>query len=235
MYDLLYLMFAHNRHSLLIILQGIDTSGKDGVVRHLFASANPQGIRVYSFKKPTEVEVRHDFLWRCHRQVPECGLTTIFNRSYYEEVSTVRVHPELLKAQRLPEELLRRRDFFDRRFDHINDFERMLSNHGTVVMKFFLHISKDEQRSRLRDRLRDGKKNWKFSTADVRERKFWKEYQTAFEQMINATDTKWAPWHVLPADNKWYRDYLVSKAVVKALRKLKMKFPKANQEIDSIR
>ncbi len=234
MYDLLYLMFAHDKHSLLIILQGIDTSGKDGVVRHLFASANPQGLKVFSFKKPTPEELRHDFLWRCHQKTPECGLTTIFNRSYYEEVTTVMVHPKLLQAQHIPEESLNRKDFFGRRYHRINDFEKTLSQRGTVVLKFLLHISKDEQKIRLQERLQDPTKNWKFSEDDIHERKYWNQYQKAFDKMIAATDTKHAPWHVIPADNKWYRNYLISDIIVQHLEKLKMSFPKVKREIIKI-
>jgi len=235
MYDLLYLMFAHDRHSLLIILQGIDTSGKDGAIRHFFASANPQGVKVFSFKKPTPEELRHDFLWRCHRQTPESGLTAIFNRSYYEEVTTTMVHPELLRDQHLPKEALNRADFFPRRYENINHFEKMLSEKGTIVLKFLLHISKEEQKKRLQDRLRDGTRNWKFSEADVKERRHWNKYMQSFEKMIEGTSTKHAPWHIIPADNKWYRDYLITKKTVEALSLLKMSFPKAKHKISSIR
>ena len=159
MYDLLYLMFTHDRYSLLIVLQGIDTSGKDGSVRHIFSAANPQGIRVFSFKRPSAEEFRHDFLWRCHRHVPESGLTTIFNRSYYEEVTTAMVHPESLQEQNIPDEILSRSDFFEKRYDRINDFEKLLEEKGTVVIKFFLHISKDEQKVRIHERLKNLDKN----------------------------------------------------------------------------
>lgn len=229
MYDLLYLMFAHNKHSLLIILQGIDTSGKDGVVRHLFASANPQGLRVYSFKQPTPEELRHDFLWRCHIHTPECGSTAIFNRSYYEEVSTVKVHPEYLEAQNIPAELLKRSDFFERRYQRINDFEKMLSQKGTVILKFFLHISKEEQKRRLQERLNDHSKNWKFSPADLKERKHWDQYMKAYHQMIRATNTSHSPWYIVPSDHKWYRNYMISKVIVENLEKLNMRFPKAKR------
>lgn len=228
MYDLLYLMFAHNRHSLLIILQGIDTSGKDGTVRHIFSAANPQGIKVFSFKKPTEEESRHDFLWRCHIHTPESGLAAIFNRSYYEEVTTAMIHPQFLKKQNLPDEILSRPDFFERRYERINDFEKMLVQKGTVVIKFLLHISKDEQQKRIRERLKNRSKNWKFSKEDVKERRYWNRYMDVFEKMVNKTSTKHAPWHVIPADNKWYRDFLVSKAIVRNLEKLKMSFPHAD-------
>jgi PPK2 family polyphosphate:nucleotide phosphotransferase len=229
LYDLLYLMFAHNQHSLLIILQGIDTAGKDGSVRHIFAAANPQGIKVYSFKRPSVEEYRHDFIWRCHMHTPESGLAAIFNRSYYEEVTTTMVHPDLLKEQHVPAKTRHRRDFFNRRYDRINDFEKLLVQKGTVVIKFFLHISKKEQLLRIDERLKNRSKNWKFSAEDVKERKYWNQYMTAFEKMINATSTQQAPWIVVPADNKWYRDYILSKTLVSTLTKLKMSFPKAKQ------
>lgn len=227
LYDLFYLMFAQGRHSLLIILQGIDASGKDGAVRHLFTCANPQGLRVYSFKKPSPEELTHDFLWRCHFKTPEAGLATIFNRSYYEEVTTTKVHPELLLLQHLPEEKLKSKSFFEDRYRAINDFEKMLTERGTLVLKFFLHISKEEQKKRLDERLRDKTKNWKFSSADIYERKFWKKYMAAYNQMIQKTSTRHAPWFILPADHKWYRDYLLTKILVEQLEQLKMSFPKA--------
>ena len=229
LYDLLYLMFAHGRYSLLIIFHGIDTAGKDGSVRHIFSGANPQGLRVFSFKKPTEEELRHDFLWRCHRHTPESGLATIFNRSYYEEVTTVQVHPELLKLQSIPDEYLKDPGFFKQRYKRINDFELLLTEKGTVVVKFFLHISKDEQKERIDARLADLSKNWKFSVDDVKERKFWDKYMIAFQKMIKGTSTKHAPWTIVPADNKWYRNYIISKTLVENLKELNMKFPKAKQ------
>ncbi len=235
MADLLYLMFAHNKYSLLIILHGIDASGKDGVVRHLFKGTNPQGIRVYSFKKPSEEELKHDFLWRCHMRTPESGLAAIFNRSYYEEVTTVMVHPQLLEQQNIPPELLKRKDFFERRYRRINDFEKLLSQEGTVVLKFFLHISKEEQKRRFQDRLRDHSKNWKFSESDIEERRYWKKYILAFDKMIQNTSTEHAPWHIVPSDNKWYRNYLISKLTVEALSRLNMSFPKSRIKASSIR
>ena len=230
MYDLLYLMFAHNKHSLLIILQGIDTSGKDGVVRHIFSGANPQGIKVFSFKRPTPEEFRHDFLWRCHIKTPESGLAAIFNRSYYEEVTTSMIHPEFHKEQNLPDEILNRPDFFEKRYERINDFEKLLAQKGTVVIKFFLHISKKEQKSRIQERLKNLSRNWKFSAADVKERKHWNQYRNAFQKMLNATSTKHSPWTIVPADDKWYRDYIISKTIVRQLKTLKMSFPKSNQK-----
>jgi PPK2 family polyphosphate:nucleotide phosphotransferase len=226
LYDLLYLMFAHNQHSLLIILQGIDTSGKDGTVRHIFAGANPQGLKVFSFKRPTTEEFRHDFLWRCHLHTPESGLAAIFNRSYYEDVTTAMVHPKLLKEQHIPSEILKRQDFFEHRYDRINDFEKLLAQKGTVIVKFLLNISKKEQQLRINERLQNRSKNWKFSKEDVKERKHWNEYMSSFEKMLSATSTKHAPWIVVPADNKWYRDYIVSQTLVQILMKLKMSFPK---------
>lgn len=226
LYDLLYLMFADNKHSLLIILQGIDTSGKDGTIRHLMAGCNPQGVRIYSFKKPTDEELRNHFLWRCQRVGLESGFTTIFNRSYYEEVVTTMVHPEYIKAQHLPARVISDPQFFEKRYQQINDYERMLTDNGTVVMKFFLHISKDEQKERLRERLQDPKKNWKFSAADIQERKHWSLYMKSFEAMIQNTSTSHAPWQVIPANVKWYRNYLITEILVKELRALKMKFPR---------
>jgi PPK2 family polyphosphate:nucleotide phosphotransferase len=227
MYELLYLMYAESRRSLLIILQGIDASGKDGSVRHLFRGANPLGFRAYSFKEPSAEELRHDFLWRCHRVCPERGYAAVFNRSYYEEVTTVRVHPNLLDAELMPQELLKDSGkIFERRYKAINKFEKMLADEGTTVVKFFLHVSKEEQKNRLGERLKDSKKNWKFSPSDLKERKHWNGYMSAFQEMIDATSTEHAPWTVIPADKKWYRNYLISKEVVRVLSELPMKFPK---------
>lgn len=235
LYYLLYLMFAHNRYSLLIILHGIDASGKDGTVRALFSNANPQGLRVFSFKQPTETELRHDFLWRCHKHTPESGYATVFNRSYYEEVTTLMVHPELLQKQHLPEASLNRKNFFEGRYQCINQFEEMLDAQGTVVVKFFLNISKDEQKKRLEDRLKDRSKNWKFSESDIQERKHWDEYMKVFNKMIHATSTKSSPWHIVPADHKWYRDYVVVKTLVDILENLDMRFPKPPTDLKKIK
>ena len=226
LYDLLYLMFAEGKHSLLIILHGIDASGKDGTVRHIFGAANPQGMRVHSFKQPTPEELRHDYLWRCHRAVPEAGFAAIFNRSYYEEVTTVRVHPEYLKAQHLPDKISRDPDLFEKRYRQINEFEQMLALNGVIVVKFLLNISKGEQKARLKERLEDRTKNWKFSPQDLKERKHWDKYMQSFQQMLNRTHSKDAPWHITPADKKWYRNYQVTKVLVERLRKLEMQFPR---------
>lgn len=225
MYELLYLMFAENRRSLLIVLHGIDASGKDGTVRNIFSGSNPQGIKVYSFKQPSAEELAHDFLWRCHRLTPERGTTAIFNRSYYEDVTTVKVHPELLAARNIPPSM-GKAALFEQRYKQINEFEKMLVENDTIIMKFFLHISKAEQKERLQDRLKDSTKNWKFSFGDLKTRKFWKKYEEVFQEMINHTDSSLAPWRVIPADKKWYRNYLVSQAIVDELEAKKMKFPK---------
>lgn len=229
LYDLLYLMFADGKRSLLIILHGIDTAGKDGVVRHLFSVANPQGLRVHSFKKPSPEELKHDFLWRCHKMIPEAGFAAIFNRSYYEEVTTVKVHPNLLQFQSLPDEISKDPNIFKKRYKQIKEFESFLSLNGIEVVKFFLHISKDVQKKRLDERLKDHTKNWKFSPDDLKERKYWNEYMNVFEEMIKFTSTSQCPWHVIPADNKWYRNYLITKLLVDRLSKLKMSFPKSSQ------
>ncbi|MGZ3694804.1 MAG: PPK2 family polyphosphate kinase [Bdellovibrionota bacterium] len=234
MYRLMYLMFAEDKRSLLIILHGIDAAGKDGAIQHIFSGANPQGIRVYSFKVPSEDELKHDFLWRCHHKAPERGTTAIFNRSYYEDVSTVKVHPEYLKLRKscegLDPELI-----FDQRYQQINNYEKMLTENGTSILKFFLHISKVEQKERLQERLKDSTRNWKFSLGDVKERKHWEKYQSAFQEMINETNTKHCPWHVIPADKKWYRNYLISKAIVEKLAEHKMKFPHLNTKAKNLK
>ncbi len=234
MTDLLDLMYAHKKYSLLVILQGIDASGKDGAVKHVFSAANPQGLKVYSFKEPSPEELRHDFIWRCHLHAPESGLAVIFNRSYYEDVSKVMVHPELLKDENIPSEFLKDKNFFEERYDRINDLEKLLQQRGTKVVKFFFHISKDEQKKRLQDRLKEREKNWKFSDEDIKDRKHWAEYMKVYEKMIIATNTKQAPWHVVPANHKWYRNLVVSKVIVEALQEMKMSFPKVEAKIKKV-
>jgi PPK2 family polyphosphate:nucleotide phosphotransferase len=224
--ELLYEMYADSTRSLLIILQGIDTSGKDGTIKHIFSGTNPQGIQVHSFKQPSEEELRHDFLWRCHKLCPASGEVAIFNRSYYEEVTTLMVHPEVLKRQHLPSQLMKRKDFFELRYQQINDFERMLSLNGTTIIKFLLHISKKEQKARLEERIKDTSKNWKFSKDDIKERKYWSKYMHSFDQMLQATHTQNAPWHVIPANKKWFRNYLTSEIIKDSLENLHFKFPK---------
>jgi len=224
-YDLHYKMYAEDKRSLIIILQGIDASGKDGAVRHICTGLNPQGFRVYSFKTPTPEEVRHDYLWRVHKVAPAHGEIAICNRSYYEEVTVVKVHPEFLIPQNIsPASGLD--EVFQRRYRQINDFERMLTETGTHVLKFFLHISKREQKKRLQERLDNSMKKWKFSEKDVAERAFWKTYMQVFDEMLVATNTDFAPWHVIAADKKWYRNYLIDKIVRKTLESFNMTFPK---------
>ncbi|MBF0619328.1 MAG: polyphosphate kinase 2 family protein [Candidatus Omnitrophica bacterium] len=208
------LLYAEHKHKVLVVLQAMDTAGKDGVIRHVFKGVNPQGVRVVSFKAPTQAELDHDYLWRIHSQVPAKGEIVIFNRSYYEDVLVTRVHGLIEK------------DVWTRRYGHINAFEQMLSDEGVTILKFFLHISPDEQKARLQARLKDPDKNWKFSGNDVKERAFWFKYMEAYEDAINATSTECAPWHVIPANKKWYRNLAVSLIMLNALNALDMKYPK---------
>jgi PPK2 family polyphosphate:nucleotide phosphotransferase len=211
--ELQELLYAEHRHRVLVVLQGMDTSGKDGTVRHVMSESSPQGLRVASFKKPTETELEHDYLWRVHAQVPASGEIVIFNRSHYEDVLVVRVH------SLVPEEV------WSRRYEQINEFERMLAGSGTTILKFFLHISKVEQRERLQARLDDPTKRWKFQHGDLEERKLWDDYTTAYEDALARTSTKHAPWYVVPADRKWVRNHVVASVLVKTLETLKMKYP----------
>ncbi len=211
--ELQELIFAGHEHKVLILLQGMDASGKDGAIRHVMGGFNPQGVRVVSFGKPTDVELDHDYLWRVHQQVPRRGEIVVFNRSHYEDVLIVRVRG-----------LVPERDW-KKRYAQINDFERMLTETGTVVLKFFLHISKDEQRERLQARVDDPTKRWKFQHGDLAERKLWNDYQRAYEEALTNSSTVYAPWHVVPANQKWYRNYVISSIVVDALKRLKMKYP----------
>jgi len=207
------LLFADHQHSLLVVLQGMDTSGKDGTVRHVMHGVSPLGVRAIQFKKPTPIESDHDFLWRAHLQTPGKGEIVFFNRSHYEDVLIVRVHEWIDEHE------------CRRHFDRINEFERLLTDNGTIVLKFFLHISKDEQRKRLRDRVDDPSKRWKFQFGDLDERKLWEEYQAAYEEAIANTATKHAPWIIVPADHKWVRNYVVAKTIVDTLKDLDMHYP----------
>ena len=217
-------LYAQDRWALLLIFQGLDTAGKDGAIKHVMSGVNPQGCEVRSFKAPSPEELDHDYLWRAHKSCPERGRIGIFNRSYYEEVLVVRVHSELLAAERLPDSLVGKR-IWEERYEDINAFEDYLTRNGVVIRKFFLHVSKQEQKKRLLERLEDSKKNWKFSTADVKERGFWKDYQEAYEEMIQQTATKHAPWYVVPADNKWFTRLIVASAIIEALNELDLAFP----------
>jgi PPK2 family polyphosphate:nucleotide phosphotransferase len=222
-------LYAQDHWALLLVLQGMDAAGKDGVIKHVMSGVNPEGCDVHSFKVPSTEELNHDYLWRAHRYVPERGKIGIFNRSHYEEVLVVRVHPTLLQAQKLPDFLITKH-IWEQRYSDINAFEQYLTHNGVVIRKFFLHSSKKEQKKRFLERLDDSKKNWKFSMADVKERGYWKDYQEAYEEMIQATATKHAPWYVVPADNKWYTQLIVASAIITTLEELDLSFPDVDKE-----
>ena len=215
-------LYAQHQQKVLVILQAMDTGGKDGVIHRVFEGVNPQGVRVAHFAEPTSDEAAHDFLWRVHKQVPGKGEMVIFNRSHYEGVLVERVH-KIVPV-----------DVWQRRYGQINDFERLLSEEGTRILKFYLHISKDEQKKRLQDRLDDHTKEWKFSINDLPERKLWDEYMEAYEDALSKTSTKWAPWYVIPANHKWYRDLVVSQILVKTLDKMDLHYPKADEKASHI-
>jgi len=221
-------LYAQDRWALLVILQALDAAGKDGVIKHVMSGVNPQGCSVSAFKAPSNEELSHDYLWRSHKTVPERGKIGLFNRSYYEEVLVVRVHPEHLGAEKLPDRLLTK-EIWDERFADISAFERYLTRNGVVIRKFFLHVSKKEQKRRLLERLEDPIKNWKFSMADVQERGFWKNYQQAYEEMVRRTATKYSPWYVVPADNKWFTRLVVASAIIETLHGLDLAFPVLNK------
>jgi PPK2 family polyphosphate:nucleotide phosphotransferase len=233
------LHYASHRYALLLIFQGMDGAGKDGAIRHVMSGVNPQGCEVFSFKQPSAEELEHDFLWRTTCRLPERGRIGIFNRSYYEEVLVVRVHPEILRAQGLPEELRDEKTIWKERYRSIVDLEEHLHRNGTRVIKLFLHLSKEEQRKRFLERIDEPDKNWKFSLADIHERKYWRRYMKAYEACLTSTSTHHAPWHVVPADNKENARLIVSRIVLDALDELKMAYPKTTakrrQELKSIR
>jgi PPK2 family polyphosphate:nucleotide phosphotransferase len=233
------LHFASNRYALLMIFQGMDAAGKDGAVRHVMSGVNPAGCRVWSFKQPSAEELEHDFLWRTTSRLPERGQIGIFNRSYYEEVLVVRVHPEILRSQGLAEELRDEKSIWEERYRSIVDLENHLYRNGTRTIKIFLHLSKEEQRKRFLERIDEPDKNWKFSLADIQERKYWKQYMKAYEACLNATSTHHAPWYVVPADDKENARLIVSQIVLDALNELKMAYPKTTakrrRELKSIR
>jgi PPK2 family polyphosphate:nucleotide phosphotransferase len=224
------LHYASNRHALLLIFQGMDGAGKDGAIRHVMSGVNPEGCEVFSFKQPSAEELKHDFLWRTTCRLPERGRIGIFNRSYYEEVLIVRVHPEILRAQGLPEELRDEKNIWGQRYGSIVDLEKHLHRNGTRIVKIFLHLSHDEQRKRFLERIDEPDKNWKFSTSDIQERKYWKQYMKAYEDCIHATSTHHAPWYVVPADDKENARLIVSQIVLDALGELKMAYPKTTEE-----
>jgi PPK2 family polyphosphate:nucleotide phosphotransferase len=222
------LLYAQDQWAVLLIFQAMDASGKDGAIKHVMSGVNPQGCQVHPFKAPTSEDLDHDYLWRCMKVLPNRGCIGIFNRSYYEEVLVVRVHPEFLKQQKLPRKLIST-DIWKERYEDIRNFEQYLTRNGVVIRKFFLHVSKKEQKKRFLDRLEKPEKNWKFSDADVRERAFWDQYMEAYEDMIRHTAAKNAPWYVVPADNKWFTRVVVAAAVIEALADLNLKFPEVNQ------
>jgi PPK2 family polyphosphate:nucleotide phosphotransferase len=222
-------LYAQGRWALLLIFQAMDAAGKDGTIKHVMSGVNPQGCQVFSFKQPSSEDLNHDFLWRTTKCLPERGHIGIFNRSYYEEVLVVRVHPEILQNERIPEDLLTK-DIWQQRFGDISCFEHYLANNGVVVRKFFLNVSKKEQKRRFLERLEQPDKNWKFSAADIKERQCWDDYMTAYEEMIAATSTKESPWYVVPADNKWYTRLVVAAAIVDTLKELKLDYPKVPAE-----
>jgi PPK2 family polyphosphate:nucleotide phosphotransferase len=228
--ELQNLLFAHNRYALLLIFQALDAAGKDSAIKHVMSGVNPQGCQVYSFKHPSAEELDHDFLWRTTRYLPERGRIGIFNRSYYEEVLIVKVHPEILHGQELPDEFMNDPDIWKRRYKSIVDLESHLHHNGTRVLKFFLHISKNEQRKRFLKRIEEPDKNWKFQFGDLEERKLWKQYRKAYEDCLSATSTRQSPWYVVPADDKKNARLIISSAIVSTLRELKMSYPKPTPE-----
>jgi PPK2 family polyphosphate:nucleotide phosphotransferase len=223
------MLYAQDRWAVLLIFQAMDAAGKDGTIKHVMSGVNPQGCQVYSFKTPSSEELDHDFLWRCMKYVPERGRIGIFNRSYYEETLVVRVHPEFLEKQTLPPELVTK-DIWKERFQDIRSFERYLTRNGIVIRKFFLHVSKGEQKRRFLERLENPEKNWKFSANDIKERAFWGDYMTAYEDMIRCTSTPEAPWYVVPADNKWFTRTVVAAAVIETMAALNLHYPKVSNE-----
>ncbi len=222
-------LYAQNRWSLLLIFQAMDAAGKDGTIKHVMSGINPQGCQVHSFKGPSNLDLNHDYLWRSNIALPERGQIGIFNRSYYEETLVVRVHKEMLKAQRIPEKLVTKH-IWDERFEDINAYERYLSRNGVVIRKFFLHVSKGEQKRRFLSRLDETSKNWKFSGADMKERGYWDEYQEVYEDMIRKTSTEHAPWSVVPADNKWFTHLVVAATIIDALNELNLQFPEVTKQ-----
>src|SRR5689334_292439 len=222
-------LYAQDQWSILLIFQAMDAAGKDGAIKHVMSGVNPQGCQVYSFKSPSAEDLNHDFLWRCLRRLPERGRIGIFNRSYYEETLVVRVHPNFLAGQKLPADVSKK-DLWKRRYEDITNFEHYLAHNGILVLKFFLHVSKEEQRRRFLARIDDPAKNWKFSLNDVREREHWDEYMEAYEDTIRHTASKHAPWYVVPADNKWFTRLVVASAIVTHLDALELDFPTLNKE-----
>ena len=230
--DMQEMFYADDRYSLLIILQASDAAGKDGAIRHVLGGLNPQGCRVHSFKAPSKIELEHDYIWRHYLALPERGMIEIFNRSHYENVIVTKVHPEYIMGERIPniDSVPKVNDgFWKNRYKQINNFEKHIYDNGTHILKFFLNISKDEQRNRFLARLDTPEKNWKFSTGDLKERKYWNDYRKAFEVMVNETSTDYAPWHVIPADNKWFSRIAIGKVIYEKMKSLDLKYPLAEK------
>jgi PPK2 family polyphosphate:nucleotide phosphotransferase len=226
-------LYAQDRYSLLIIFQAMDTAGKDGAIQHVMSGLNPQGTQVQSFKVPSKEELDHDYLWRANKNLPERGRIGIFNRSYYEEVLVVKVH-DLLKTQQLPPELIGR-NIWNNRYSQIRNYERYLSENGVAILKFFLHISKEEQKERLLARIDDKTKNWKFSAADIEERKYWEQYQLCYQEAMGETASKYAPWFIIPADKKWFARLLISEVIVQTMEKLNLEYPQlSGQQLEAL-
>lgn len=223
------ILYAQDTYALLIIFQALDAAGKDGTIKHVMSGINPQGCQVYSFKAPSTEDLDHDYLWRSFKALPERGRIGIFNRSYYEEVLVVRVHPALLERQQLPEKV-KDKNIWKRRFEEINNFEKYLVNNGIIVLKFFLNVSKEEQKQRFLARIERPEKNWKFSASDAKERGFWDDYQKAYEDVFNHTSTEWAPWYIIPADRKWFTRLAVSNIISFRLKELDLKYPTLKAE-----
>ncbi|MEI6087193.1 MAG: polyphosphate kinase 2 family protein [Bacteroidota bacterium] len=226
-------LYAHNEISVLIVLQAMDAAGKDGTIKHLMSGLNPSGVKVSSFKSPSTVELDHDYIWRHYKELPARGEIGIFNRSHYENVLVTKVHPEYILNENMPgiktvKDINKK--FWKKRYEQINSFEKNLSENGTIILKFFLHVSKEEQKKRFLERIDDPKKNWKFSLADMKERGFWDQYQDAYEEMFNHTSTDYAPWYVIPADDKWYMRILIGLAIFQQFEKLKIAYPHVSKE-----
>ncbi len=223
-------LYADDKHALLIIFQAMDAAGKDGAIKHVMSGVNPQGTQVFSFKAPSAEERDHAYLWRCMKATPEKGRIGIFNRSYYEDVLVVRVHPEILQNSQLPDDIKNNPNIWEQRFEQIRNFEKYLNENGIAVLKFFLNVSKEEQKERFLARIDTPEKNWKFSTADMNERGFWDDYQNAYKEAIQATSTENAPWYILPADHKWFTRLAVSEVIAKKLESMDLKYPQVSQE-----
>ena len=221
-------LYAQDTYALLIIFQAMDAAGKDSTIKHVMSGINPQGCQVHSFKAPAGEELDHDYLWRCSQALPERGKIGIFNRSYYEEILVTRVHPEILEQRQIPPNLIDKH-IWQLRFEEINNFEKYLSSNGTIILKFFLNVSKEEQRKRFLERIELPEKNWKFSVNDARERTFWHDYMVAYEEMFNHTSTEWAPWYAIPADHKWFTRLVVAGIIYAQLKALNLKYPQVSE------